>query len=59
MRIEIKDKKQFIDMFNRLYKNIRINDINAVRLNPALTIGFIKYQVVFWLNQDFVPFELY
>ena len=30
MRIKIRDKKQFIDMFNQLFKNNHINKINAI-----------------------------
>ena len=33
MRINIKDKKNFIEMFNTLYKNNNINNINGVSID--------------------------
>ena len=33
MRIEIKDKKNFIDVFNNLYPNNKLNDINGISID--------------------------
>ena len=33
MRIEIKDKKHFVSMFNDLFKDNKINDINAISID--------------------------
>ena len=33
MRIEIKDKKNFISMFNKIYKNNNISNINGISID--------------------------
>ena len=33
MRIELKDKKQFISMFNELFEKNKINNINGVTID--------------------------
>ena len=33
MRIKIKDKKNFMDVFNNLYPNNKLNDINGISID--------------------------
>ena len=49
MRINIKDKKNFIDMFNTLYKNNNINNINGISIDSR---NFQKDDIFIALNGE-------
>ena len=52
MRIEIKDKKQFTNMFNKLYKNIQINNINGLTIDSRMVQKNDIYLPIIGTNYD-------